>query len=106
MSAEIQHKESKHHHLMSFKTHMNVFGALLVLTVITVGAAQFDFGIFGTFVAMFIATLKAILVVGWFMHLKYDGAMNRVIFSTAFFFLLLFAVISLIDIYSRINPRL
>lgn len=94
------------HHLMSFSTHMKVFVALLVLTFITVFAAQFHFGAFNTVIAMLIATLKAMIVMGWFMHLKYDGKMNRIIFSTGFFFLFLLGLIAILDIYTRINPRL
>ncbi len=103
--AETQHNEHHHHHLMSLQTHIKVFASLIVLTVITVAAAQFDFGAFNTVIAIFIATVKAVLVMGWFMHLKYDGVMNRIIFATGFFFLLLFAVICILDIYTRIDPR-
>lgn len=102
--AQIQHHEH-HHHLMSLKTHLKVFVALLVLTVVTVAVAQFHFGIFGTAIAILIATMKAVLVMGWFMHLKYDGVMNRLIFATGFFFLFLFVLICLLDIYTRIDPR-
>ena len=103
MTANNGHHE---HHLMSFKTHMNVFWALIVLTVLTVWAAQFDFGALGPVVAFGIATVKALLVMGWFMHLKYDGMINRIIMGSGFFFLALLFVISVIDIYTRINPRL
>ncbi|MCB0347920.1 MAG: cytochrome C oxidase subunit IV family protein [Bdellovibrionales bacterium] len=103
--AETQHHEHHHHHLMSLQTHLKVFVALVILTVLTVVAAQFHFGVFNTFIAIFIATVKATLVMGWFMHLKYDGVMNRVIFAAGFFFLLLFSVVCLLDIYTRINPR-
>jgi cytochrome c oxidase subunit 4 len=103
--AEIQHHEHHHHHLMSLKTHLQVFGALIVLTILTVVVAQFHFGAFGTAVAFLVATAKAVLVMGWFMHLKYDGVMNRVIFAAGFFFLLLFVATCLLDIYTRIDPR-
>lgn len=98
--------EEHHHHLMSLKTHLNVFAALIVLTVVTVAAAQVDLGSLMNFIlAMAIASVKAALVMGYFMHLKYDGLMNRVIFGSSFTFLILLALFPLIDIYTRINPR-
>jgi cytochrome c oxidase subunit IV len=103
--SSVQHKEHHHHHLMSLKTHINVFVALLILTVVTVAASLVDFGAMNTVIAFLIATIKATLVMGWFMHLKYDGVMNRIIFATGFFFLFVLAIICLLDIYTRINPR-
>lgn len=103
---EVQHHEHHHHHLMSFATHIKVFVALLVLTFITVLAAQFDFGAMNTVIAMLIATVKACIVMAWFMHLKYDGLMNRIIFLSSFFFLVLLFVFCVMDIYTRVNPRL
>tara|TARA_B100001248_G_scaffold262696_1_gene261034 strand:- start:5396 stop:5710 length:315 start_codon:yes stop_codon:yes gene_type:complete len=102
--------EHHEHHLMSFKTHINVFVALIVLTVVTVLLSSkfglVDFGKAGLLVALLIATAKAAIVMGWFMHLKYDGMMNRVIFLSSFFFLVLFIFFCLLDILTRINPRL
>ena len=95
-----------HHHLLSFKVHMAVFGALLTLTLITVVASRFDFGYFNTVIAFFIATIKALIVMGYFMHLKYDGFMNRLIFAAGFFFLFVLGLTCVLDIYTRINPRL
>ncbi len=101
-----QNHDQHHHHLMSLKTHMNVFAALIVLTVVTVAAARIDLGGLLNFIlAMGIASVKAALVMGYFMHLKYDGLMNRVIFGSSFVFLILLAIFPLLDIYTRIIPR-
>jgi cytochrome c oxidase subunit 4 len=47
-----------------------IFGVLIVLTVVTVAAAQVDFGVFNILIAMLIASVKAMLVALFFMHLK------------------------------------
>lgn len=96
------------HHIVPAKTFYNVFAALIVLTVITVLAAQVDFGAFNAFVAFGIATVKAVLVLGYFMHLKYDDKMNRVIFISGVFFLIVFWLFCLVDEVTRviINPTL
>lgn len=55
-----------------YSTHLLVWGALLLLTGLTVAAAEIDFGSWGLAIAMAIATTKATLVVAYFMHLRYE----------------------------------
>lgn len=106
MSAAPGKHDIHHHHLMSLKTHIAVFVALLCLTFLTVLASRFDFGFMNTVIAFFIATIKALVVMGYFMHLKFDGMMNRLIFASGFFFLFVLGLICVLDIYTRINPRM
>ena len=82
--------DTHEHHVIPLKTYWTVFAALIVLTGITVGAAQIDFGAMNALVAFGIASVKASLVLGIFMHLKYDNMMNRAIIGSSVFFLLLF----------------
>ena len=91
-----------HEHSMPLKVYYNVLGALLVLTVITVAAAQVDFGSLNTIIALAIASAKAFLVLAYFMHLKYDDKIFWVIFGTSIFGLVLLYFFSVLDIYSRI----
>ncbi len=97
--------DNHEHHLMSLGTHWKVFGALIALTVLTVAFAQIDLGILNPIIAFVLATTKAVIVMSWFMHLKYDSVLNRVIFGSSFFFLAVLLVFSLLDIFTRINPR-
>lgn len=60
-------------HEVSFKVFLNVFLALLVMTVVTVAVAQVDLGSLNLVVAMLIASVKAGLVAAFFMHLKYES---------------------------------
>ncbi len=89
------------HHIVPFSTYRNIAVALLAMTVITVGASRVDFGIMNTVIAMIIATIKASLVLAYFMHLKYDNLMNRVIFGTGIFFLAVLLSTCLTDIFTR-----
>jgi len=55
------------------KTYVNVLVGLAVGTVLTVGASLVHFGHWGNIaVGLLIATIKASLVVLFFMHLKYE----------------------------------
>ncbi|HET6345171.1 MAG TPA: cytochrome C oxidase subunit IV family protein [Myxococcota bacterium] len=93
------HGETDHsgHHVSSMATLLGVFGALIVLTVVTVAVAYVDLGEFNLFVALGIATLKATLVALFFMHLAYDSGFNRLAFFGSIFFVLLFVGITLMD---------
>ncbi|HMV45956.1 MAG TPA: cytochrome C oxidase subunit IV family protein [Leptospiraceae bacterium] len=106
-SGDMGKKEEKHdhedhgHHIIPIPVYAGVLGILVLGTIITVGVAQIDFGAWNTVIAMFVATIKASFVLLYFMHLKYDNAMNRVIFGSGFFFLLILFGFSIVDILTR-----
>src|SRR5207249_3096018 len=60
--------------------------ALLILTSITVGAAFIDFGQGNVVIALTIATIKAILVALFFMHLRWEKSVNAIICLAGFLF--------------------
>jgi cytochrome c oxidase subunit 4 len=68
---------SSHHseegHIVPVSTFTKVLVALLILTVITVAAAQVDLGKWNIVGALVIASVKASLVVLVFMHGKYEN---------------------------------
>ncbi len=75
---------------------------LLVLTFITVKAAFIDLGVFNPIVALLIATIKATLVVLFFMHVK--GASEKLtgaVVVSGFFFLAILVSLSLADYLTR-----
>jgi len=101
-SEEEVHEE---HHVIPIKVYGLVLGFLFVMTVITVAVAQVDLGKLNMIIAMAVASIKAFFVLAYFMHLKYDNMLNRVIFLSAFGFLLLLFAFSMGDIVSRIAPE-
>ncbi len=74
-----------------------VFIALTVLTIITVAQSNLDLGSADVIVVMGIATVKAILVMLFFMHLAFDKPFNLIIFVSSFVFVGLFIMITLSD---------
>ncbi len=94
------------HHIVSIKTYAQVLGVLFVLTMITVLVARpvtgVDFGFLNTAIAMLIASVKAVLVLGIFMHLKYDDKIYWVILGSSVFFLILLYFLSVVDFYTRV----
>ena len=91
------------HHIIPFKVYLNVFLGLVALTILTVLAPLLNLGIFAAFVALLIASIKALLVMAYFMHLKYDTGMNRLIFGASFFFVFLLLLFCVADIWSRVS---
>jgi cytochrome c oxidase subunit 4 len=85
-------------HLTPITLLLAVFGALVVFTVVTVMVTKVDLGGEGNFiVAMVIATIKAGLVMAYFMHLRWDKKFNVVVFLSSFLFVTLFLGILLTD---------
>ena len=96
-SADGHHGEHDFAHPMPLPVLFGVFFALVILTVITVAQASFDLGSFDIAVVMGIATIKALLVGLFFMHLIADKAFNVIVFLSSFVFVGLFVIFTLSD---------
>jgi cytochrome c oxidase subunit IV len=87
---------------------------LLVLTVLTVTATWVDLGhSVNLAIALGIATIKAILVALFFMHLAYDRPFNAIVLISALLFVMVFVGVALqdsldyrgaIDEYRQVDP--
>ena len=75
-------------HVLSPGVLLRTFGALLVLTAVTVVVSRFNFGQMNVVIALAIACTKAALVASFFMHLKYEGRFNLVLLLASVFFLI------------------
>jgi len=85
-------------HIIPSRLYYVIWISLMCLTVITAAVAFVDLGPFNTVVALCIATLKAVLVVLFFMHLKYTNEkMTKVVVIAALFWLMLLLGLSLMD---------
>ena len=60
------------HHLVPYKLYVTVWLALVGLTVVTVGVKYADLQHLAIFTALAIATIKAALVLMYFMHIRYE----------------------------------
>lgn len=90
------------HHVIPFAILAKVCIALLALTVLTVAASRMHLGALEAPVAFVIAAVKAMLVMAYFMGLKYDEKSNRIIFSISFITLALLFLFCGLDIWTRI----
>jgi len=63
-------------HIVPYKIFVRVFITLVILTLITVGVSRIDLGVMNIVVAMVIASIKAMIVALFFMHLKYENKLT------------------------------
>ena len=76
---------------------LSVFFALLFLTGLTVFQSQFDLGNAEIWLSLTIATIKAALVILFFMHLLWDKPINAIIILGSLIFVALFLGFTLMD---------
>lgn len=86
-----------HAHAVPLWMLAGVFGALIVLTVLTVAVTYVDLGALNIWVALGIAAIKGVLVAEIFMHLRWDRPFNRVLLIGAVVTVMLFIGITLLD---------
>ncbi len=74
-----------------------VFFALIILTIATVFQSTLDLGNSELIISMVVATIKASLVILFFMHMIHDKPLNAIIFLSSFIFVALFLGFTLMD---------
>jgi cytochrome c oxidase subunit 4 len=83
------------------RTYVAVFVALIVLTLITYFVATRDYGWLNTPIALGVALLKASLVVIYFMGVRYNTPLTKVVVVAGFFWLLIMFGLTMGDYVSR-----
>jgi len=89
------------HEVTPLSTYMKVYGALLVLTVLTVAVSFVDLGSVSFLAAMIVAVAKAAVVAAYFMHLKYDDKLYTLAFGAGILFVALFFTFTYMDLFTR-----
>jgi len=91
----------EHSHIVPYRTFIIVWLVLLALTGITVAAAQVHFGALNIWIALGIATLKAGLVIAFFMHMKYEQPLFKLALLAALAILAIFIGLTFLDVLYR-----
>jgi len=93
--------EESQHHVVSPMIYLGVFITLLIFTGLTVAASFVEMGVFNPIVALAIGCIKAVIVVLFFMHVKYSSKLTKLtVFAGIFTFLVLIGM-TLADYFSR-----
>ena len=86
------------------RLYWGVFGALALLTVVTVAATNLQVGVvLGIFIALAIATLKGSLVASFFMHLAFDR--HKSLFALLILCAVLFIALLLLPVLTLQETR-
>ncbi len=89
------------HFIIPLKYYIGTLIGLLILTVVTVAVAQVDLGSLNIYVAMLVASMKASLVIMFFMGVKWDEGFNKVVLFGSLIFIVLFMAFVLLDVNTR-----
>jgi cytochrome c oxidase subunit 4 len=88
-------------HVAPKSLYYGIFAALLVGTVLTVAVAAVDLGPLNNIVMLTVACTKALLVILYFMHVRWSSKLTWVVAGSGFFWLLILFGITMSDYMTR-----
>ena len=88
-------------HIIPKKTYYLVFAALMVLLAVTVGIAFINLGRLNIVAAMTVATVKAVLIILYFMHVRYSSRLVWFFVGAGFFWVAILFALTLADYATR-----
>ena len=100
-ASNVNDPEHHEHHIVGPVTYSIIFGTLLLCTLITVLAAHVEMGVFNPIVALAIACFKGVVVILFFMHVKYQSRLIKMTVAAGFFTFLVLITMTLSDYISR-----
>jgi cytochrome c oxidase subunit 4 len=101
MDAHAHHADLGHEHVTPLSVYLGIFGALMVLTIITVAVAWIDLGSLNIMVALGVAVVKATLVILYFMHVKYSSKLTWIVIGSGIFWLAILISLTMADYLTR-----
>ena len=100
----MEHAHAAHAHPTP-KLYVGIFLTLMGFTALTIAAAFQDFGKLNNVIALAIAGIKTVLVVLFFMHVKYGSRLTKVFAAVGFLWLMILISFTLSDTEARRHLR-
>jgi len=97
----VTNPEHGEHHIVTPAQYALVFVTLLACTALTVFAAGIDLGVFNPIIALAIACFKGVIVILFFMHVKYQSNLIKMTVGAGFFTFIVLITMTLSDYISR-----
>ena len=88
-------------HIIPRKVYFTIFAVLMVLLAVTVGVAYIHLGELNVVAAMTIAVTKAVLIILYFMHVRYSSRLSWVWVGAGFFWLVIMFALTFSDYLTR-----
>ena len=89
------------HHVIPYRTFLLILAALLAFTFISIAVTNFELGPFTVLAALLLATFKTILVLRYFMHLKFDVKMFGILITAVLLLIGVVIFITFLDYLYR-----
>ena|SRR5215471_10501380 len=89
-------------HIVPKKTYLFVWTALLLLLGLTVAVSYVRLGWLNAFAAVSIAITKAVIIIMFFMHVRYSSRLLWIFVCAGFFWLAILFTLSFGDYFTRV----
>lgn len=91
----------ENHHIVPYWVYFAVLGSLLFLTLVTVLITRIELGALNTAAAMLIASMKGLIILLYFMHLKFDQKIYSIMVSLVALVFVAVIIITFFDYFYR-----
>jgi cytochrome c oxidase subunit 4 len=88
-------------HITPFRTYLLVYLSLILLLAATVGIAFLDLGFLNLIITLAIASVKALLVILYFMHVRESEPATKLFVIAGFIWLIILMGLTLTDYLTR-----
>ena len=88
-------------HVAPKSLYYQIFAALMIGTALTIAVAFVDLGAFNNVAMLTIACAKALLVILFFMHVRWGTRLTGLVVASGFFWLLILFTITMSDFLTR-----
>jgi cytochrome c oxidase subunit IV len=88
-------------HITEYSTYAKVLVVLLLLTALTIGVTHFELKAWSVGVALLIACTMAFVILTYFMHLKFDHILLKILVGLVFVLFAIFIGITLLEYATR-----
>ena len=99
--ANVTNPQHGEHQIVTPAQYAIVYAVLLVGTALTVGAAYIDLKVLNPIIALAIASAKAVVVILFFMHVKFQSRLIKMTVASGFFTFLILITMTMADYVSR-----
>ncbi|MGF1583961.1 MAG: cytochrome C oxidase subunit IV family protein [Bacteroidales bacterium] len=89
------------HHIVPYKSLILVLLSLIVLTILSVAVTSVELGPLTVTIALLLASTKALIVLIYFMHLKFDNIMYTLLLIFTLFAIISIIIITFLDYLFR-----
>ncbi len=93
--------DNNNHHIIPYKTYFIILGLLIIFTLISVSVTSIELGALTVTIALFLASVKSVLVLTYFMHLRFDQKIFAIMVAGIIAIIIIVIIITFLDYFFR-----